>query len=202
MQYIYIYLHTANIPKEIFINCLFILLLPFSIYVYYSFHYMWLFWEIKTDSKLFVRFLKKCDILPHTVEITLSEALCLSVCCILFLSHYNESPRSLLPHTHTHTLLRIWPLAGWWLLMRVWSGLSTLAPSASHYVVARQQHSVAARDWWRPLNWWRDYFCRYIVFWSSCNPPVTVKIKKGKILKKWEECKHPRSHTITTSEQN
>ncbi len=157
-------LYTANIPKEIFINCLFLFFSSFSFplcfLLYYWFYYMWLFWEIKTDTNLFLRFLK-CDILPRTVEVTLLVAAeALSLCCVLlffyfltfFFTFINKPLRSsLLTHCREDGL---WQADGsWWECDQSclpWPSAAHLPPS--HYVVARQQLSVAAGDWWRSLN--------------------------------------------------
>lgn len=93
------YLHTANIPKEIFINCLFISQSPLSFFPFALFALLQISLHVtilgnKNRYQLVCQVFKKCDILPHTVEITLLVCLC----CILFWLA-DESPRSLIP-TH------------------------------------------------------------------------------------------------------
>lgn len=93
----------------------------------------------------------KCDILPHSGDLTLLVALqARYLWCILFFCSVERTHQWITTVIIiTNTLLRRWPLAGWWPLMRVWSEPVYLGPQqhtspASHYVVAKQQNSVAA----------------------------------------------------------
>ena len=120
----------------------------FPIMCFLLFNYMWLFSEIKTDIT-FLRFVKG--------DITLSAVAAEVVYVCLCVMHPVVVSTHQWITTVTNTLRWRRPLAGWVLLMRMWSELSTLAPqqhTSLHHTTRLPGNSTleAAGDWWRPFE--------------------------------------------------